>query len=329
MIMPSGAQRWIVAIPAKDESLRIADALLALDRAAARTDVPVCGLVYANNCRDRTAALCQSMIKSLRNLTLKVVEQDLPHHSAHAGGARRAAVMHAFDAFYAKNVDLLLSTDADTRVGIDLFREMEYAFDEGADLVAAKIACIEDPYDPCSAAALAWGLPAVVWRSRVRQLVETVRRGSVAVPALHDDYGGAGLAAPVGTYHALAGFPEIATNEDKTLVDTADARRYVVNRQSGAVVHVLARSKGRAVGGMADAIARDEIACAENRPLFVEHHAVTIERIRRTASHAYAFANPVTHWELAPDAIAALDRVINSYGHRSRVAVLEGGVSAG
>jgi hypothetical protein len=311
MIMLSGFPRWIVAIPAKDEVLRIPDALSALNLAASRTNLPVCVLVYANNCLDGTAAVSRRITKTLGSLT------PLP-----------AAVEHAFDAFNAKNLDFLLSTDADARVDADLFREMERAFAAGADLVPARIACIKDPFEPCQDAALAWGFPGVVWRSRVRQLVETVRRGFVPKPSLHDDYGGAGLAARVSSYRALGGFRSIATNEDKVFVDAADARNFEVNRQSGAVVHVLARTTGRAAGGMADALVRDEIACAEKRPLFVEHHAVTIERVRLTASHAHAFAHAVAEWELAPDAITALDGVINSYDHRFQREAFDGGVLA-
>lgn len=326
MIMFSGFPRWIVAIPAKDEVLRIPDALRALNRAASRTNAPVCVLVYANNCLDRTALVSRQLAKTLSNLTVKVVEEELPPRSAHAGGARRAAVENAFDAFDAKNLDFLLSTDADARVDADLFREMERAFAAGTDVVPARIVCIKDPYHPCSDAALAWGLPAVVWRSRVRQLVETVRRGFIPKPSLHDDYGGAGLAARVSSYRALGGFRSIASNEDKALIDAADARDFLVDRQCGAMVHVLARTRGRAAGGMAEALVHDEIACAGKKPLLVEHHAVTIERVRLTAAHAHAFAHAITEWELASDAIESLDGVINNYDHRFQREAFDGGV---
>jgi hypothetical protein len=326
MIMLSGIPRWIVAIPAKDEVLRIPDALRALNHAASRTNVSVCVLVYANNCVDGTAAVSRRIAETLGNLCVKVFEDELPPGNSHAGGARRAAVDYAFDAFDAKNLDFLLSTDADARVDVDLFCETERAFAAGAHIVPARIACIKDPYHPCSEAALAWGLPKVVWRSRVRQLVETVRRGFIPKPCLHDDYGGAGLAVRVGSYRALGGFRPVASNEDKAFVDAADARDFLVDRQSGAIVRVLARTRGRAAGGMAEALVHDEIACVDKKPLFVEHHSVTIERVRRTASHAHAFAHAVTEWELAPDAIAAIDRTINSYDHRFQREAFDGGV---
>jgi hypothetical protein len=302
--------RFIVAIPAHDESERIAGALRAVDSAAAKAHFPVSLMIFANNCTDGTASVARSVATTLKRCEVEVIDEELPPSQAHAGGARRRAVAHALSRFGATSDQILVSTDADARLRSDAFLRMEEAFAAGAQVVLAKIECIRDPLDPVSDQALAWGRPGVLWRHCVRRLVETVRSGRLASPDVHDDYGGAGVALRVDAYQALGGFCAIPSEEDLELVRAADRALMTVNRQSGAFVDVLARAKGRARGGMAEALAKCSAAARCNLPCLVEHHASTIRRIYRNPTHANAFPAIVTEWEPVEMATAGIERAM-------------------
>lgn len=304
----------MVAIPAKNESERIGDAMYAVDVAASRTRSEVHILVLANNCCDETEARAREAAQGLRYCQAKIVTRNLPPMLAHAGAARRGAVAAGLIWCRAETGDTIVSTDADARFRSHSLALIEHAIEDGDDLVLAKIEYLQDPFDPAPDAAIEWGRPGVVWRHRVRRLVETVRTGRIAPAHLHDDYGGAGIAIRVGAYRALGGFAAIPSDEDLRLVSGADRAGMRVNRHSGAVVDVLTRARGRAVGGMADTFARNASAAASGKTCMVEHHAQTIRRIRRNPSHAEAFATEVTHWEVAESAISGIETVIETYG---------------
>lgn len=305
----SRPERWIVAIPAKNEAERINDALHALDAAAAHAAREVRVLVLANNCSDDTAKLAGSFVARHR-LHIEVRNQVLPQRLAHAGGARRSAVDTAMTLFDVSGRDLLLSTDADARLKPDTFWQMERAFDRGADLVLAKFETVHDALDPVSDAALQWDRLRVRWRSRVRQLVETLRLRRIPSPPLHDDYGAAGIAARVCAYHGLGGFQSVPFNEDKNFVSAADRAHYNVNRQSGAVIEVLARANGRAAGGMAAELRNCAVAAAGGVTCMVERHELTARRLFQNPCHSLAFAETITEWEPVDQAIAGLNSVI-------------------
>ncbi|MGE0764972.1 MAG: glycosyltransferase family 2 protein [Hyphomicrobiaceae bacterium] len=305
--------RYIVVIPARDESERLEGALSAIERAAAATSKPVALLVLANNCTDETAAFARHIAVGFDRCVVEVTEEHLPSDRAHAGGARQRAFARALRTFNASEGDILVSTDADARLRGDAFRHMDRAFEAGAQVVLAKLESMTDPLDPVADHAVAWGRPGLLWRCSVRRFVETVRSGEIASSAVHDDYGGAGIAICVEAYNALGGFPPIPCHEDLWLVRAADAAAMSVNRQSGVIVDVLARATGRARGGMADTLARFGAAATENIPCLVEHHSATIRRVFRNPTHANAFPARITEWEPASAAIAGLERAIASF----------------
>lgn len=300
--------RWIVAIPAKDEAERILGSLSALDDAAGNSSSDVHALVFVNNCSDTTAQLAQAF--NPKKLKIEVCQLHLGKQQAHAGGARRAAVDLAFGIFNAKHNDLMLSTDADARLRPKALADMERAFERGADLVLAKLETIHDAIDPVSDGALQWDRLRVSWRARVRQLVETIKLRRIPQPPLHDDYGGAGIAARVSSYRRLGGFQSVPFNEDKNFVTFADRMNLNVNRQSGAIIDVLARANGRAVGGMAAEL-RNCAAAAEKRlACLVERHEITAERILQNPCHSVAFTDQILEWEPVQCAISGIDRII-------------------
>ncbi|MBB4658424.1 glycosyltransferase [Parvularcula dongshanensis] len=308
--------RWIVALPARNEAERLPAALCALDLAAAGARAQVGVLVFANGCEDDTAAIARRMACDLSRIDLAVVEADLPSQDNHAGGARRASVEAARHVFGAHPQDLLFTTDADAQLAQDAFRLAEGAFDGAADLVLARIDCIADPFDPAPEAALAWGTPAVLWRHKVRTLAETVRTGQVPYPPLHDDYGGAGIAIRFAAYDALGGFASVPFDEDKRLVLAADRAGLRVDRACGFAVSVYTRMTGRAVGGMATALAQNVLRAAQNAPCLVERHDMTLARLLRDPSHASAFTDEPAALEPVEAAIHGLDAAMARYAAR-------------
>ncbi len=313
--MSEEAARWIVAIPAKNEEERLEGALAAVDEASARLTTPVCALVLANDCHDRTEAVASAFARQSR-IPVLVRSVELPPTLAHAGGARATAVRAAFTAFRARADDWLLTTDADCRLEIEALMEMEAGFGRGADLVLARIECLPDPFDPVPEEAVHWGTPHVTWRGKVRQLVETIRRGRVPDPPLHDDYGGAGIAIKVSAYRALGGFAAVPTNEDFALVNAADRAGMTVNRQTGAIVHAMTRARGRATGGMADALAANLRVSRTGGTRLVERHQSTAARIAANPSHATAFRCDPDEVEPVDTAITGLDQIISRYETR-------------
>ena len=308
--------RWIVALPARNEAERLPAALLALDRAAARTEGRVCVLVFANGCADETGPLARRLAPALPDIDLMVVEDVLPEAECHAGGARRASVEAARRAFLAGPQDLLFTTDADAQLAPEGLRVARGAFERGADLVLARIDCVADPFDPAPEAAVAWGTPGVLWRHKVRTLAEAVRTGRVPCPPLHDDYGGAGIAIRFAAYDALGGFASVPSNEDKRLVLAADRAGFEVDRACGFAVSVYTRMTGRAVGGMATALAQNALRAERNAPCLVERHDVTLARLLRDPSHASAFVEDPVALEPAEAAILGIDAAMASFAAR-------------
>jgi hypothetical protein len=303
--------RWAVIVPAQNEADYIADALIALNESARMADREVAVLVFANGCTDATCDVAERAASFTRALHVETVAETLPAGNAHAGGARRRAVEIALQAFNLRSEDLIFSTDADARVRPDLFIRMGDAFSHGADVVLAQLAYRQDRYHPAPRAALRKASRYAAWRQRVRQLVETVRTGTIPSPPLHDEYGGAGIAARLTTYASLGGFPAVPSEEDKRFVAAADLSGFNVCRQSGAIVEVCTRLKGRAAGGMADTLAR--LASSTQSEDLTEHHHDTWKRILVHRCHAAAFPMAIRRWEPVDEAIAGLDRYLARY----------------
>jgi glycosyltransferase involved in cell wall biosynthesis len=313
--------RWIVIIPSKNEAERIVGAISAIDQAARSSASEVHVLVFANNCADGTAEVVRLCASKMDNIFLSVTDCILPEESAHAGGARKAAAQQALMTVGYRRGDYLLSTDADARLRPDALVAMEAAFAQGFHVVLPRLSVCPDPLDPVPTLALERSKRFSDWRNRVRHLVETFRTGESPLPYLHDDYGGAGIATRADVYIKLDGFQAVTSNEDKLFVSTADRQGYRVSRNSTAVIEVSARAHGRASGGMADDLKSSADAVISGTPLLVEHHEETLKRICRAPSHANAFANHVTRWEPAEDAIVALDRVILNFKRRAPMAL--------
>ena len=242
----------IVAIPVFNERDRIGACLTAL-AAQVGLDPGTVGIVlFANNCTDGTC----DIVRAFSGLPwpLRLIERTDP--SASAGWARRIAMDAAAnwlaESGHADGV--ILTTDADSRVGRDWVARNLARICEGADAVAGRISL-----DPLEAALLPDSLHA---RGRLEAAYEAILTEIGArldaEPGnpwpCHWSKSGATLAARWSAYVAIGGMPDRPSGEDRAFVDAFRARDLVVRHDPGIEVVTSGRLDGRASGGVAETI---------------------------------------------------------------------------
>lgn len=252
-----------VALPVKDEEQDLPACLAALDLAAAHHPGPVAIVALANDCTDGSVALLRAWRPRHARLVWRAVSL-LPGHR-HAGWARRLA-FDAAAALLDADRDVLLSTDADTRVAPDWVGRSIAYLDAGADAVAGRAFTRR-----ADRAALG---PRGLWRlnqlGRYYTALDYLR--AHAQPDIGDPWprhfyeGGASIALTRGAYHRIGGAPTPPVAEDRALFDRIRAQGGRVRHPLDVRVFTSCRLAGRAPGGMADAFAR-WISQPEDEPL--------------------------------------------------------------
>jgi cellulose synthase/poly-beta-1,6-N-acetylglucosamine synthase-like glycosyltransferase len=245
-------RRIAVAIPAQNESNYILACLRSLD--ALHLDARVRSLnvlVLANNCVDDTAALARRFAPH-GPMSVIVEEAALEPSRANAGWARRLA----FDAAarrLRRPSDLLLCTDADTRVARDwLTRTLDY-LDEGYDAVAGFARL-----DPRELRVM--DMPCRRRLSSIRRYLDAVdylkgRRLDDEPWPRHFYEGGASMALTLGAYRRIGGAPTPPVSEDKALFERLRAAGCRIRHPKDVRVLTSCRLEGRAPGGAADTLA--------------------------------------------------------------------------
>jgi GT2 family glycosyltransferase len=251
---------FVVAIPVKDEEKRLQACLAALAQQHDRTGRSISPsrirtVVFANNCTDQSASIARDLARAL-SLNIRVVEEELPPTSAHAGAARRAA-MDLAEVWLMEDGDptgVILTTDADSQVAPDWVAENLAAFELGAEAVLGRIDLddegkllppalhrrgeLEDAYEKLLTE-LSWLLDPLTYNPWPH----------------HATISGATLGITRSAYCRVGRLPRVPLGEDKALVELlsrTDARiRYCPT------VHVITsgRTEGRAPGGVADTLA--------------------------------------------------------------------------
>jgi glycosyltransferase involved in cell wall biosynthesis len=139
-----GAPAAVIAIPARDEAMRVERCLAALAVQRSRCGTPVSQsafevLLLANNCSDKTAEIARRFAPRLP-FSLFVVERSLPSALAGAGGARRMVMDEAAVRLETRTRDgAILTTDADSVVSPTWFCDNLRNLKKGADCVAGYI----------------------------------------------------------------------------------------------------------------------------------------------------------------------------------------------
>ena len=242
----------IVAIPVHNEGDRIGACLTALAAQVGLKRGSFGIVLFANNCTDDTCDLVRAF--SGLPWPLRLIERRNP--SASAGWARRVAMEAAADWLaegdHADGV--ILTTDADSRVGIDWVARNLARIGEGADMVAGRISL-----EPREAALLPGRLHA---RGRLEAEYEAIVTEISArldpEPGnpwpCHWSKSGATLAARWSAYMAIGGLPALPCGEDRAFVDAFRARDFIVRHDPAIEVVTSGRLDGRATGGVADTI---------------------------------------------------------------------------
>ena len=248
----------IVAIPAYNEADRIGACLASLAVQRDRTGRPVASgtfdvLVFANNCSDDTAQKARSYAETVP-YRLRVIEQRLPPQSAHAGGARRAAMEAAADLLMAgrRHDGVLLTTDADSRAEPLWIANNLAALSHGVDAVAGYIDADALENVALGSGFLRRGRLEDDYLSRVAELY------SLLDPRPHDPWpnhrvhSGASFALTLEAYQAIGGLPDRPLGEDAALAHALESAGFLVRHSMTACVVTSCRFDSRAPGGAGD-----------------------------------------------------------------------------
>lgn len=237
--VPMAEPRVAICVPARNEAAllpALLDSVAALDLGG--VDAVVC--IHLDSCDDSSAALLSGAALRLPiSLHVGHGRQEQPN----AGRARGAAMALGLATLGDRPDALLLSTDADSRPRRDWVQAAVHALTL-SDVAAGRV--VSD----------AGGLQARVERYYDR--LHAYRRAIDPVPwepvnGTHHG-GAANLAMRASTYGALGGFAWLPAGEDARLLDDAARAGFRVRRDPAMVVETSARRRGRAPGGLADAL---------------------------------------------------------------------------
>jgi GT2 family glycosyltransferase len=240
----------VVAIPVKNEVERIGACLESL----AEQTVDPAGMAVVlllNNCADGTAEHVRALAPSLP-FRLEIHAVELPDPYANAGWARRLAMEAAAE--LAAPEGLILTTDADTLVDTDWIEANRREIAAGVDAVAGYV--MANPIelmelDPCI---LERG--SVEWE--YQQLAAELEARCDPEPhdawPRHNQNCGASAAVTVAAYRRIGGLPPKRVGEDRALFEMLRRADFKIRHSLDVHVVTSARTDGRALGGLSDAI---------------------------------------------------------------------------
>lgn len=300
--------RLTVVIPARDEAAVIERTLSALASQRTLSGLPLDPstfdvLVYANNCRDDTAAIVRAFAARRRAPRIFVAEETLAPAAAHVGAARKRAMDGAAVRYGVRGDAVLAATDADTRPARDWVAQI-LAEIAGADAVMGRI--FVEPRD--------WNALPAHTRGMLRdedayQLALSRMHASLS-PCAHDPWprhwqrSGPSFALRVDAYRLAGGVPPVPVLEDIALYDALVDAGARIRHSPRVRVWTSGRTLSRASGGFGTRVA-DWSAGAADAVLLVEHPADTVARLTGRAPS-------VTHAPIpARDAVRLFDQLLS------------------
>jgi hypothetical protein len=250
-----------VAIPAKNEGALVRRALSAFadqrDAAGARLDPQTFDvIVYCNDCNDDTAERARRFAREAPDLSIHVIEAQLPSTAAHVGTARRNALELAVERFEdARRHDgIVASTDADSTVDstwvATMLREMR-----GADAVGGHVTIDTAERDAMLAPLRLLYDRELVYRREIGFAEARFDPRPYDPFPRHDSFVGANFATTVAAYRRAGGLAPLSRLEDLAFsraLERTDAR---IRHSYDATVVTSARSIARVDGGFGTLLA--------------------------------------------------------------------------
>jgi Glycosyl transferase family 2 len=219
-------ERVGVVIPARDEEQRIGSCLTAVTAAVAEGGVPAVVCVVADRCRDATAARAAAcgaqVVVNAAALRIGEVRNLGARHVLHRLGAAVERVW-------------LLHTDADSVVPPTWVRDHLRHAAAGAQAVAGAVD-LDDPH--------------VLPPDALDRYTALVAAGTG--PAGHEHAYAANLGVAAAAFEGVGGFPDVLHGEEHALLARLRAAGHRTVAPTGVRVRTSARTRGRAVGGLAD-----------------------------------------------------------------------------
>lgn len=288
---------FCICVPARNEAYRLPVLLKALvaQSVAGRIAVALC----INNSDDGSAATAAEIAaRHIDRLELHIDECTLSPRLAHAGTARRRA-MDAGAALLGAG-GLLISTDADCRPPSDWIAANLAAYAGGAGIVGGQIRL--DDREPVAPAVATIRERYDLYWAAVRAIEDAVDPSPHDLPPRHGDHTGASLAIDAGLYRAVGGVPTIPCGEDRALVTAAVAAGGRLAHPMAVWTRVSPRTRGRAEGGMAAAMAALMTTIAQDAVPLVARYEHWRQRAtwRRDARARLGVATMLAHEERLP-----------------------------
>jgi cellulose synthase/poly-beta-1,6-N-acetylglucosamine synthase-like glycosyltransferase len=246
-------RRIAVVVPARDESERIEGCLKAVTELERDERVQALTvLVLANNCHDDTAERAGAFALRCKS-DVVVKAATLEPARANAGWARRLAFDAGAD-YLADPQDLLMCTDADTRMAGDWLLKTLDHIDAGFDAVAGHARL--DPrelrkLDPAHRRRLA----AIRRYEDAFYYLKSLAPSGEPSPR-HFYEGGVSLALTLEAYREIGGAPTPRVGEDKALCAALRQRGRRIRHPKDVRVLTSCRIDGRAPEGAADTLSR-------------------------------------------------------------------------
>lgn len=249
----SGAARYAIAIPARNEEDRIIACLTACAVAMSGWPEPGVIVLLVNNSEDRTAEGARAWAAK-SGMDIRIVQTVFPLGLAHAGMARRRALDLARE--IVGSAGYMLTTDADSCPHPDWVRESLSPLTSGrAAMVCGSVSLEAAEYAQLPADIVRRGDVEALYGETARELTSLLDPDPLNPWPFHGQQSGASLAMTAQGYDRVGGAPLRPCGEDRALVRLFLEHDLPVIYSDAARVVTSCRLKGRAAGGMADTIA--------------------------------------------------------------------------
>lgn len=239
-----------IVIPARNEARRIGRCLRAIANQAPGALVSTIIVMVANNCTDET---CKQALSIARAASLDLLILDIAFPGSGSVGAARRIGVNAAKRMWPE-LAYFLGTDADCLVDGN-WVSANRTYLKSVDCVCGNILPQPDevrflPPECGRAARLEYE-----YTRAMLEFINLMQPDPLNPWPHHGSAGGASLGFRYDAYRAVGGFSDLVCGEDRDLVGKFHAGGRTVLYPSNVRVFASCRLKGRAPGGMADALA--------------------------------------------------------------------------